>query len=49
MQRKDRTPICKGGHITINTKEGERNIPLNRIHIEEDAGKSESIHLETEA
>lgn len=43
----DRTPICKGGYITINTKEGERNITLNRIHIEEDAGKS--IHLETEA
>jgi aspartyl-tRNA(Asn)/glutamyl-tRNA(Gln) amidotransferase subunit B len=42
----DRTPICKGGYITINTKEGERNITLNRIHIEEDAGKS--IHLETE-
>lgn len=43
----DRTPICKGGHITITTKAGERTIPLNRIHIEEDAGKS--IHLENEA
>lgn len=43
----DRTPICKGGSITINTKEGERNIPLNRIHIEEDAGKS--MHTEAEA
>ena len=42
----DRTPICKGGFITITTKAGERNIPLNRIHIEEDAGKS--IHLENE-
>jgi len=42
----DRTPICKGGHVTITTKEGEKNIPLNRIHIEEDAGKS--IHLESE-
>jgi aspartyl-tRNA(Asn)/glutamyl-tRNA(Gln) amidotransferase subunit B len=41
----DRTPICKGGFITIKTKEGvEKNIPLNRIHIEEDAGKS--MHLE---
>ena len=40
----DRTPICKGGHVTITTKEGEKNIPLNRIHIEEDAGKS--IHLD---
>jgi aspartyl-tRNA(Asn)/glutamyl-tRNA(Gln) amidotransferase subunit B len=42
----DRTPICKGGHVTINTKAGERNISLNRIHIEEDAGKS--IHLQEE-
>ena len=42
----DRTPICKGGHVTITTKEGEKNIPLNRIHIEEDAGKS--IHLDND-
>lgn len=42
----DRTPICKGGSISITTKTGEREIPLNRIHIEEDAGKS--IHLEGE-
>lgn len=34
------TPICKGGFITIHTKEGEKNIQLNRIHLEEDAGKS---------
>ena len=38
-----RTPICKGGYITINTKSGEGNIILNRIHLEEDAGKS--IHF----
>jgi aspartyl-tRNA(Asn)/glutamyl-tRNA(Gln) amidotransferase subunit B len=43
----DRTPICKGGSITITTKTGEQTIPLNRIHIEEDAGKS--IHLENES
>lgn len=42
----DRTPICKGGFITITTKTGELNIPLNRIHIEEDAGKL--IHPEDE-
>jgi aspartyl-tRNA(Asn)/glutamyl-tRNA(Gln) amidotransferase subunit B len=42
----DRTPICKGGYITINTKDGERNIELHRIHIEEDAGKS--MHLAAE-
>lgn len=34
------TPICKGGFITIKTKDGERNVHLNRIHLEEDAGKS---------
>jgi aspartyl-tRNA(Asn)/glutamyl-tRNA(Gln) amidotransferase subunit B len=34
------TPICKGGFITIKTTEGEKDIRLNRIHMEEDAGKS---------
>lgn len=34
------TPICKGGYVSIRTSEGERNVQLNRIHIEEDAGKS---------
>jgi aspartyl-tRNA(Asn)/glutamyl-tRNA(Gln) amidotransferase subunit B len=33
------TPICKSGYITIRT-DYEKNIPLNRIHLEEDAGKS---------
>jgi aspartyl-tRNA(Asn)/glutamyl-tRNA(Gln) amidotransferase subunit B len=34
------SPICKGGYITIRTTDGERNVQLNRIHMEEDAGKS---------
>jgi aspartyl-tRNA(Asn)/glutamyl-tRNA(Gln) amidotransferase subunit B len=34
------TPICKGGSITIKTGDGERRVQLNRIHLEEDAGKS---------
>jgi aspartyl-tRNA(Asn)/glutamyl-tRNA(Gln) amidotransferase subunit B len=34
------TPICKNGFVRIKTGSGERNIKLNRIHIEEDAGKS---------
>lgn len=42
----DRTPICVGGFVTIDTKEGPRNIELHRIHIEEDAGKS--MHLAAE-
>ena len=34
------TPVCIGGFVKINTAEGDRNIRLNRIHLEEDAGKS---------
>jgi len=34
------TPICKSGFITIRLKNEEKSIRLNRIHIEEDAGKS---------
>jgi len=34
------TPICKSGYITIRIKNEEKNIRLNRIHMEEDAGKS---------
>lgn len=43
----DKAPICKGGFITIKTKEGEeKNIRLNRIHMEDDAGKN--LHLAEE-
>jgi len=34
------TPICKGGYVSIRTAGGEKQVQLNRIHIEEDAGKS---------
>jgi len=34
------TPICKGGYINIRTSNEEKRIRLNRIHLEEDAGKS---------
>ncbi|MBG9375809.1 Asp-tRNA(Asn)/Glu-tRNA(Gln) amidotransferase subunit GatB [Panacibacter sp. DH6] len=34
------TPICKGGYVTIKTESGQRDVQLNRIHMEEDAGKS---------
>ncbi len=33
-------PICDGGLVTIPVPGGERQIKLNRIHLEEDAGKS---------
>lgn len=34
------TPICVGGKVSIRNSEGEKVIQLNRIHLEEDAGKS---------
>lgn len=34
------TPICTGGHITVQVNGEESIITLNRIHLEEDAGKS---------
>lgn len=43
----DRTPICVNGFVPVSPRDGEpRDIRLNRIHIEEDAGKS--IHLPEE-
>ena len=37
----DTTPICNGGHILIYNNEGkEKRIEIERIHMEEDAGKS---------
>lgn len=34
------TPICKGGFVEITVGKEKRQVHLNRIHIEEDAGKS---------
>lgn len=34
------TPVCVGGFVSIRTASGNKNITLNRIHLEEDAGKS---------
>ena len=34
------SPICKGGELIIETSTGKRAVKLNRIHLEEDAGKS---------
>lgn len=33
-------PICTNGFVTIKSADDKKNIQLNRIHIEEDAGKS---------
>ena len=37
-------PICKGGGLEIETEAGRKFVRLNRIHLEEDAGKL--IHSE---
>lgn len=34
------TPICKNGFVAIQLGSDTKNVQLNRIHIEEDAGKS---------
>ncbi len=34
------TPICKGGYVNITVGGQTRQVQLNRIHMEEDAGKS---------
>jgi aspartyl-tRNA(Asn)/glutamyl-tRNA(Gln) amidotransferase subunit B len=34
------TPVCVGGQVPIRSAEGEKMVILNRIHLEEDAGKS---------
>jgi len=39
----DRAPICIGGRVIIRTESGEKTITLNRIHMEDDAGKN--LHL----
>ena len=39
-------PLAKGGYMVIGHDQGRKNIRIERIHIEEDAGKS--IHSEIE-
>ena len=39
-------PICRNGHVDIETPEGKKSISIHEIHIEEDAGKL--IHDEWE-
>lgn len=37
----DNSPICKNGYVTVRLSDGtEKRIGINRIHLEEDAGKS---------
>jgi aspartyl-tRNA(Asn)/glutamyl-tRNA(Gln) amidotransferase subunit B len=34
------TPVCVGGYVKIKAGDSEKKVQLNRIHLEEDAGKS---------
>ena len=44
----DKAPICLGGDVEIRSRNGEKKtVRLNRIHMEEDAGKL--VHLEVNA
>ena len=45
----DKTPICREGHVLIQTSKGEKRIGITRIHMEEDAGKSMHLAGETES
>ncbi|NMA86272.1 MAG: Asp-tRNA(Asn)/Glu-tRNA(Gln) amidotransferase subunit GatB [Tissierellia bacterium] len=40
----DEKPLCSGGYIELELEEGPKAVRLNRIHIEEDTGKS--LHTE---
>lgn len=40
----DKNPICQHGHITIDTADGgEKKVRIERIHMEEDAGKNTHV------
>lgn len=42
----DKTPLCRGGYLAVPTRSGLMKVALEKIHMEEDAGKS--IHQEGE-
>jgi aspartyl-tRNA(Asn)/glutamyl-tRNA(Gln) amidotransferase subunit B len=45
----NRTPVCVGGQVATKLKnDEEKNILLNRIHLEEDAGKSMHVAEESD-
>lgn len=35
----DRSPLCRGGYLAVPSKEGLTQVELEKIHMEEDAGK----------
>jgi aspartyl-tRNA(Asn)/glutamyl-tRNA(Gln) amidotransferase subunit B len=40
-------PLARNGHLLIHTSQGEKNIRIRRVHLEEDTGKL--THVETDA
>lgn len=36
----DRAPLCRGGYLAVPARDGMKKIALEKIHMEEDAGKS---------
>jgi aspartyl-tRNA(Asn)/glutamyl-tRNA(Gln) amidotransferase subunit B len=41
-------PLARNGHLTILTAQGEREIGIRRVHLEEDTGKLTHIHQDEE-
>ncbi|WP_425538721.1 Asp-tRNA(Asn)/Glu-tRNA(Gln) amidotransferase subunit GatB [Microaceticoccus formicicus] len=41
----DKEPLCRDGYIEVNTGDYKKKIRIERVHIEEDTGKS--VHTET--
>ena len=42
-------PLARNGHLTIQTTEGEREIRIRRVHLEEDTGKLTHVHQDEES
>lgn len=46
----DKAPICEGGEVVFTLKDGQQAVmPLTRIHMEEDAGKSSHPDVGTDS